>query len=64
MLAVLLLIVAYQFGPESIRQATASLKPVLFMETILIMLFGFSWLDKGRELAAKAKTARPLRRAS
>lgn len=64
MLTVLLLIVVYQFGPESVRQATASWKPVLIMETVLIMLFGVSWFDKGRELAAKAKQARPLRRAS
>jgi len=64
MLAVLLAIVAYQFGPESFRQATAALKPVLFMETMLIMLFGVSWFDKGRELSAKEKEARPVRRAS
>lgn len=63
MLLMLLLIVAYQYGPESIRQSTAPLKPVLFMETALIMLFGFSWFDKGRELSAKHKEARRLRRA-
>jgi uncharacterized membrane protein len=55
MLVVLLAIVAYQFGPEHVRQATAWLKPVLIMETILIMLFGVSWFDKGRELAAKTE---------
>jgi hypothetical protein len=59
MLVVLLAIVGYQFGPERLRQATAALKPVLFMETILIMLFGVSWFDKGRELSAKQKEARP-----
>jgi hypothetical protein len=57
MLVVLLAIVAYQFGPENVRQATAWLKPVLIMETILIMLFGVSWFDNGRELAAKTEAS-------
>lgn len=58
-------IVMYQFAPESFRIAIAPAKPVLFLETFLIVVFGKSWFDKGRELAepetdpAKIKT-RPM----
>ena len=51
MLATLAVIVLYQFAPESIRTALAPGKPVLFLETFLIFVFGKSWFDKGRELA-------------
>ncbi|HJU42596.1 MAG TPA: DUF998 domain-containing protein [Vicinamibacterales bacterium] len=65
MLATLASIVMYQFAPESLRNALAPGKPVLFLETFLIFVFGKSWFDKGRELAqpetdpAKIKT-RPM----
>jgi hypothetical protein len=52
MVVLLLLVVAYAFGPESVRQATAPWRPVLVLETLLIVVFGVSWFDKGRELAA------------
>jgi len=52
MLAALGLVVVYQFAPESFRTAIAAAKPVLFLETFLITLFGVSWFEKGRELAA------------
>ena len=51
MLATLAAIVIYQFAPESFRTALAPAKPVLFLETFLIFVFGKSWFDKGRELA-------------
>jgi hypothetical protein len=52
MVVLLLLVVAYAFGPESVRQATAPWRPVLVLETLLIVVFGVSWFDKGRELAS------------
>lgn len=52
MIILLLLVVAYAFGPEGVRMATAPWRPVLVLETLLIMVFGVSWFEKGRELAA------------
>lgn len=52
MIVALLLVVAHQIAPESVRAAIAAWKPVLFLETFLIGVFGKSWFDKGRELAA------------
>lgn len=54
MVAALAAIVIYQFSPESIRTALAPWKPVFFLETLLIVVFGKSWFDKGRELAEPA----------
>ena len=51
MLATLGAIVIYQFAPQGFRTALASAKPILFLETFLIFVFGKSWFDKGRELA-------------
>lgn len=51
MIAALVLVAVYQFAPESVRTALAPLKPVLFLETFLIVLFGVSWFQKGLELA-------------
>jgi hypothetical protein len=51
MLGTLAAIVIYQFAPETVRNALAPAKPVLFLETFLIFVFGKSWFDKGRELA-------------
>lgn len=52
MIVALGLVVVYQFAPESFRTAIAAAKPVLFLETFLITIFGVSWFEKGRELAA------------
>jgi hypothetical protein len=60
MLGVLLLIVAYQFAPESARLVIASLRPVLVLEWALIWLFGASWFHKGRELAGKPATVHEI----
>jgi len=51
MIVALLLVVAHQLLPESVRNWVAPGKPVLFLETFLIVIFGKSWFDKGRELA-------------
>jgi uncharacterized protein DUF998 len=52
MIALLILVVAYAFAPEDVRLATAPWRPVLILETLLIVVFGVSWFEKGRELAA------------
>jgi hypothetical protein len=52
MIAAISLVVVYQFAPEGFRTAIASWKPVLLLETFLILVFGVSWFEKGRELAA------------
>ena len=52
MLAAISLVVVYQFAPEGFRTAIAPWKPILFLETFLIEIFGVSWFEKGRELAA------------
>lgn len=51
MLAVLVALAIYQFSPRSVREAIAALRPVFWLETVLILLFGWGWLAKGRELA-------------
>ena len=55
MIALVLLVVAYTLAPESLRLIAAPLRPILVLETLLIVVFGVSWFDKGRELAAKDK---------
>jgi len=51
MVALLALTVAYAFAPASFRESIAPLRPILVLETLLIMVFGWSWFEKGRELA-------------
>lgn len=53
MIGLLLLVLAYVFAPESVRIALAPWRPIFVLETLLILVFGVSWFDKGRELAAK-----------
>ena len=57
MIALVLLVVAYTFAPETLRLNLAPLRPILVLETLLIVVFGVSWFDKGLELAAKEKPA-------
>ena len=59
MVALVLLVVAYTLAPESLRLIAAPLRPLLVLETLLIVVFGVSWFDKGRELAAKDKDIEP-----
>lgn len=54
MIALLLLVVGYAFAPTSLRDAVAPWRPVLVLETLLIVVFGASWFDRGMELAAVA----------
>ena len=53
MIGLLLLVVAYVFAPESVRVTLAPWRPIFVLETLLIVVFGVSWFEKGRELAAK-----------
>jgi uncharacterized protein DUF998 len=55
MIALLLLTVVYVFVPTSLKASTAVLPPLLILETLLILVFGMSWFEKGRELAAASK---------
>jgi cytochrome bd-type quinol oxidase subunit 2 len=59
MLGLVLLVVAFTVSPESLRVALAPFRPILVLETLLIVVFGMSWFEKGRELAAGEKTVRP-----
>jgi hypothetical protein len=52
MVVMLILAIANQFAPAAIREALAPWRPLLAIETVLIVLFGVSWFTKGRELAA------------
>jgi hypothetical protein len=51
MLAFLLLTVAYVFAPEGVKTSIAPLRPILFLETALILLFGASWFHKGWDMS-------------
>ena len=71
MIALLVSVVAYAFAPDGLRESLARWKPVLVLESLLILVFGVSWFDRGLELAASAKgdaetegTGAPLARAS
>ena len=64
MLTTLAAIVVYQFAPERMREAISDVRPVLVLETALIMLFGVTWFQKGRELAAKPESESEMKRAS
>lgn len=55
MLGLLLLLVAYAFAPDDLRATLAAWRPVLVLETLLIVVFGVSWFDRGLELAALAR---------
>lgn len=59
MLGLLFLVALYAFAPESIRVAIAPWKPVLVLEALLIVVFGWSWFDKGRELATARRDPGP-----
>lgn len=59
MIALVLLVVAYTFAPESLRLIAAPLRPILVLETLLIVVFGVSWFAKGRELAGNEKCIPP-----
>jgi hypothetical protein len=58
MIALMVLVAAYQFAPERFRLTLAPWKPVLILETLLIWAFGVSWFEKGRELATAADLLR------
>lgn len=58
MIALLLLVVAYAFAPDVAREAIAPWRPVLIVESLLIVVFGVSWFDRGLELAATARASR------
>jgi drug/metabolite transporter superfamily protein YnfA len=53
MIALLLVTVAYAFAPADFKASIAALRPILVLETLLIVVFGVSWFDKGRELAGR-----------
>jgi hypothetical protein len=55
MIALLLLTVVYAFAPKTLRESAAVFRPLLLLETLLIVVFGMSWFKKGRELAAASK---------
>ncbi len=59
MIVLLLLTVAYVYAPTGVKASTAALRPILVFETLLIVVFGVSWFDKGRELAASMKQDQP-----
>jgi hypothetical protein len=71
MIALVVSVVVYAFAPDSFRESIARWKPVLVLESLLILVFGVSWFDRGLELAATARedvategTGAPLARAS
>jgi len=49
MLACLALIGAFALAPETVRRALAPWRPVLFLEWLLVWVFGYTWFEKGRE---------------
>jgi hypothetical protein len=56
MIGLLLLVVLYAFAPDSWRTQLARWRPVLVLESLLIIVFGVSWFDRGLELAAADRT--------
>lgn len=52
MIGLLLLVVVYAFAPDSWRTQLAPWRPVLVLESLLVIVFGVSWFDRGLELAA------------
>lgn len=56
MIGLLLLVVAFAFAPESWRTQLARWRPVLVLESLLIIVFGVSWFDRGLELAATERS--------
>jgi hypothetical protein len=59
MIALVALVVAFTLAPESLRRIAAPWRPILLLETLLILVFGVSWFEKGWELASGEKTIRP-----
>ncbi len=59
MIVLVLLVVAYTLSPESLRLIAAPFRPILVLETLLIVVFGVSWFEKGRELAGNQEFSRP-----
>jgi hypothetical protein len=55
MIVLLLLVASYAFASDSLREAIAPWRPVLILESLLIIVFGVSWFDRGLELAATAR---------
>lgn len=60
MIGLLVLVVVYVFAPDGIRMAMAHWRPLLVLETLLIVVFAVSWFEKGRELAADGKGQQAL----
>lgn len=58
MIVLVALVVAYTFSPKSLRLIVAPWQPILVLETLLIVVFGVSWFEKGRELAGRKKDIR------
>lgn len=58
MIALLVLVVVYAFAPDGVREAIARWRPVLVLETLLIVVFGASWFHRGLELAAREREDR------
>lgn len=59
MIVLVALIVACTVSPASLKRILAPWYPILVLETFLIVVFGISWFEKGRELAQKEKSVRP-----
>lgn len=55
MIALLLSVVVFAFAPDEFRESIAPWKPVLVLESLLILVFGLSWFDRGLELASSAR---------
>jgi hypothetical protein len=55
MIVLLVLTGAYVFAPTGFQTSTAHLRPVLVLETLLILAFSASWFTKGCEMAAASK---------
>jgi cytochrome bd-type quinol oxidase subunit 2 len=52
MIALLVVTAAYAFAPIGFKTSVAALRPILVLETLLITVFGLSWFERGRDLAA------------
>lgn len=59
MLIVLAAGAIYAFTTDDFKNAVKGSRPLLVIETTLILLFGLSWFQKGRDLAQKAKQVTP-----
>ena len=52
MIVLLLLTVGYAFAPAGFKANIAALRPILVLETLLIVVFGASWFQKGWDMAS------------